>query len=182
MGAKTLLTFEEFERLPDQPGKRELLKGELVELPPAKYRHNKLAELILERVKAAVRAAHARGLAADLGESYREMGYQLERDSYVQPDASVTHAGQTVTPNDYLWGAPAIAIEVISPSNTAQDIDFKIQLYFEFGACEAWVVHPKTGHVVVHTAQGLRKITAGELLTTPLIPGLQISVGDILAD
>jgi len=35
MGATTTrLTFEEFERLPEQPGKRELLKGELIEVPP----------------------------------------------------------------------------------------------------------------------------------------------------
>jgi len=35
MGATTkLLTFEEFEQLPDAPGKRELLDGELIEWPP----------------------------------------------------------------------------------------------------------------------------------------------------
>lgn len=39
MGApRTSLSFEEFEQLPDQPGKRELLKGELIELPPAEFR------------------------------------------------------------------------------------------------------------------------------------------------
>ena len=41
MGTTTsLLTFEEFERLPDQPGKRELLKGELIDGPPAEEKHN----------------------------------------------------------------------------------------------------------------------------------------------
>ena len=42
----TLLTFEEFERLPDQPGKRELLEGELIELPPAELIHNRIAHRI----------------------------------------------------------------------------------------------------------------------------------------
>ena len=37
MGVSTsLLTFEEFEQLPDDPGKLELLDGELIRLPPAK--------------------------------------------------------------------------------------------------------------------------------------------------
>ena len=37
MGTTTsLMTFEDFERLPEEPGKRELLKGELIELQPAK--------------------------------------------------------------------------------------------------------------------------------------------------
>jgi hypothetical protein len=36
MGTTTsLLTFEEFERLPDEPGKLELLHGELFHVPPA---------------------------------------------------------------------------------------------------------------------------------------------------
>lgn len=43
------------------------------------------------------------------------MGYRLA-DSWVQPDVSVTNEGQTV--GKYLEGAPAIAIEVVSPSNT----------------------------------------------------------------
>ena len=40
------MTFEEFERLPDQPGKRELLEGELSELPPAELEHNNIAHQI----------------------------------------------------------------------------------------------------------------------------------------
>jgi hypothetical protein len=35
MGAVgTLLTFEQFEQLPDKDGRRELLEGELIEVPP----------------------------------------------------------------------------------------------------------------------------------------------------
>ena len=40
------LTFGEFERLPDEPGKLELLRGELIDLPPAKRRHNETADRI----------------------------------------------------------------------------------------------------------------------------------------
>jgi Uma2 family endonuclease len=43
---KTLLTFEEFEQLPDQPGKRELVRGELIEMPPAESKHNRRAHRI----------------------------------------------------------------------------------------------------------------------------------------
>ena len=38
MGATTVhLSFEQFEALPDTPGKQELLEGELIELPPCDY-------------------------------------------------------------------------------------------------------------------------------------------------
>ncbi len=110
----TLLSFDEFERLPDRPGKRELLGGEVIELPLAGFEHNEIADRICDRLKAAVKEAHARGEGAELGRVYQELGYKLGTGC-LQPDVSVTHAGQSV--HKYLEGAPAIAIEVVSPSN-----------------------------------------------------------------
>jgi Uma2 family endonuclease len=60
---KTLLTFEEFEQLPDQPGKQELVRGELIELPPAEYKHHLVADRIYDGLKAALRQAQSRGEA-----------------------------------------------------------------------------------------------------------------------
>ena len=45
------MQFAEFERLPDHPGKRELLRGALIELPPAKQKHNQIAERIYLRLR-----------------------------------------------------------------------------------------------------------------------------------
>src|SRR5262245_27584029 len=92
--ATKLLTFEEFERLPDQPGKRELLERDLIELPPAELQHNRISHRIYKMLDAAVTAAHARCDAAELGEVYIEMGYKLSSNAYVQPDVSVTHRAQ----------------------------------------------------------------------------------------
>jgi Uma2 family endonuclease len=181
MGTTTtaLMTFEEFEALPDQPGKRELLKGELIELPVAEFKHNAISHRIFRPLDAALAAARARGEAAELGEVYIEMGYKLAGDGYVQPDVSVTHAGQPT--EKYLGGAPAIAIEVVSPSNTAELLDIKTQLYFEFGAREVWIVYPKTKHVMVHLEGSIRKFGEHESVTTPLLPGFELSVRAMLA-
>ena len=172
------LTFEEFEQLPDQPGKRELLKGELIELPPAKLRHTRTAYRIEGRLKSALRKAHARGEAADLGEVCHEMGYKLAQDTYVQPGVSITHAGQPE--DEYYLGAPAIAIEVISPRNTAEEIKVKTRLYFQYGAREVWRFHPKTREVVVHFPGRSFELSEHDTLTTPLLPGLTLPVREIL--
>src|SRR5437016_12962536 len=119
--ATKLLTFKEFERLPDQPGKQELLEGELIELPSAELDHNRVSHRIFKPLDAAVSAAHARGEAAELGEVYMETGYKLSGKSYVQPDVSVTHAAQPE--GKYFGDAPAIAVEVISPSNRADEME-----------------------------------------------------------
>ena len=47
----TLLTFEEFEQLPSEPGKTELLDGELIQLPPAKKKHMKIIHRFLYTLK-----------------------------------------------------------------------------------------------------------------------------------
>jgi Uma2 family endonuclease len=69
MDVRTLLTFEQFEQLPDQPGKRELLRGELIELPPAKLKHNRTAHRFYEVLKPALAKTEKprRGLGARRG-------------------------------------------------------------------------------------------------------------------
>ena len=119
---KTLLTFEEFEQLPDQPGKQELVRGELIELPPADLKHNRISHRIYHGLKAALEQAHTRGEASEIwAKSSTRWDTCCSGKSWLQPDVSVTHAGQTE--GKYLEGAPAIAIEVISPGNTAKRID-----------------------------------------------------------
>jgi Uma2 family endonuclease len=179
MGATTtLLTFEEFERLPDQPGKRELLKGELIELPPAEMKHDRIVRRVFLRLHAALAEAHERGTAQDVGEVCVESGYRLSANAWVIPDVSITHAGQAE--DRYLQDSPAIAIEVVSPGNTAEDLDLKTTLYFQHGAREVWHVYQKTRHVEIHIPGSARKIGADQVVTTPLVPGFAMPVAEIL--
>ena len=177
---KTLLTFEEFEQLPDQPGKQELVRGELIEMPPADLKHNRISHRIYKRLDAAIEQAHARGEARDLGEAFHEMGYLLPGECWLQPDVSVTHAGQSEA--KYLVNAPAIAIEVISPSNTAKRIDAKAELYFQFGAREVWRFLPKKKQVMIQVPGGAQVIGEDAVITTPLLPGLALTVKEIFGD
>jgi Uma2 family endonuclease len=177
---KTLLTFEEFEQLPDQPGKQELVRGELIETPPADLKHNRISHRIYNRLDAAIEQAHARGEARDLGEAFIEMGYLLPGECGLQPDVSVTCAGQAE--GKYFDGAPAIAIEVISPSNTAEQIDAKAELYFQFGAGEVWRFFPKTKHVMIQVPGSARVIGEDAVITTPLLPGLTVAVKELFGD
>jgi Uma2 family endonuclease len=181
MGAtKTLLTFEEFEQLPDQPGKRELLKGELLELPPAEFRHHDVSQRLFLQIHAALEAAHASGQAGELGLVRMEVGYKLARDIYVQPDVSITHAGQPV--DRFLLGAPAIAIEVISPGNTVKAMRRKTELYFQHGAREVWRIDPSRKGVIVNLPDRSYELSEDETLTTALLPGFALSVREILGE
>ena len=177
MATTTVLTWEEFLRLPDQPGKQELVKGELIELPSAKDRHHNISELIRDSLKGALEQAHARGEAQRLGRAHHEKGYRLGRRTWLQPDVSVTHAGQTA--GDYMQGSPAIAIEVVSPANTPRALAAKTALYFEFGALEVWHFSPDEGHAVMQIA-GAEPVIVRDFVTTPLLPGFALNLQEIL--
>src|SRR5271154_2745176 len=131
MGAvKTLFTFEEFERMEFRPGKQELIHGELIELPPPEIKHQRISRRIFKPLDAAMEEAQARGEVIHLGETCYEVGCKFPDDTYLIPDVSVTHAKQAE--DKYLQGAPAIVVEILSPSNTAKLMDAKMKIYFEF--------------------------------------------------
>lgn len=175
------LTFDEFERLPihEQPGKRELLDGELTELPPADLEHADFSEEIFFQLRQALAAAHLRGEATELGKVHHEAGYKLSGSAYVQPDVSVTRAGQAHA--KYLHDAPAIAIEVISPSNTAEQMEKKVGLYFRYGAREVWHVYRNPVHIVVHLPDRTSRTVLEGSLTTALLPSFELGLADLAA-
>jgi len=80
------------------------------------------------------------------------MGYKIGRspDSWLIPDVSVTHPGQPG--DDYYEGAPLIAIEIMSESNTPGKIDRKIEKYLANGGQEVWVFYSETRRVLTHFA------------------------------
>jgi Uma2 family endonuclease len=178
MGAvKTLFTFEEFERMEFRPGKQELIHGELIELPPPELRHQKISHRIFNPLNAAVELARSRGEAIRLGVTYHETGYKFPGNSYLIPDVSVTHAGRTE--GKYLEGAPAIVVEILSPSNTAQLMDAKLKVYFEFGALEVWHVNQRERNFAIYYLGGSSLLLEDGVVTTPLIPGFSLRIPDI---
>jgi Uma2 family endonuclease len=138
MSTTTRMTFAEFEKLSNGPGKQELLNGELIELPPAKWSHTGLVMRV------------ALFLAKVTGESRVkvEAGYRIG-DGWLVPDVSVSWPDQKVV-GGYAVESPMIAIEIASPSNTDAQIDEKTVAYLENGAAEVWIFYPKTRSMMVH--------------------------------
>ena len=151
--AVALVTFEDLERMPDEPGKTELLDGEVIQMPPAILPHNRLAKQLFLRLYPLVESLRAGGAAPQLGEVEFEMGYKIggQPDSWLVPDVSIAYRDQAAS-DKYYEGAPLIAIEIVSQSNTARYVDRKIKKYLANGSQEAWVFYPKTRRVLTHFA------------------------------
>jgi Uma2 family endonuclease len=107
-----------------------------------------------------------------------EMGYRIG-EGWFQPDVSISHPEQQVA-NDYYSGAPLLAIEILSPGNTAAQPDRKLALYFEDGAAEVWVVNPphRTMTVYQRTQTAVSMITVQNLYTSQLL-GVAVELSNL---
>jgi Uma2 family endonuclease len=173
MRARTLETFEQFEQFHDDGLKHELLEGEHIAVPPANYKHNTISHNLLWLLNSYVKEHQ-------LGDVRIEAGFKLGANNWLQPDVSFirTAHSQRPQPRGYIEGAPAIAIEVISESNTPAKLDRKMKLFFAYGSEEVWTVFPDTREIRISTPDGRREILSDELTT---LPGWSVPVSAIFA-
>jgi len=76
--------------------------------------------------------------------------------------------------------APDIAVEVVSPSESAVDLRRKIRDYLRGGSKEVWVVDRSNGEVLVHTSVNIRVLQGTDVLDSPLLPGFRARVADLV--
>jgi len=77
-------------------------------------------------------------------------------------------------------GAPALAVEVVSPTNSAQDMAKKTQQYLNAGCRLVWIVYPSLRMVEIHSPSGTRQVREPELLEAgDLLPGFSLSLSYI---
>jgi Uma2 family endonuclease len=174
-----LLTFEEFERMPDEPGKLELLQGELIRMPPLKRKHMNTAQRLFRLLDRMVEELRRGRPELGLGDVYIEMGYRMGSDpgTWLVPDVSITHAGQTG--DDYYEGAPLAAIEVASESQSAAHLEAKAEMYLSRGSREVWLVFPKTRRVWICRAGASTIEVRESAIRSEVLPGAEIRFEDI---
>lgn len=76
---------------------------------------------------------------------------------------------------------PDLAVEVLSPSNTPQEMADKLADYFQSGTRLVWLIDPATKSAEVHTATDQKQVVPpdGVLTGEPVLPGLEIRLADI---
>ena len=97
---------------------------------------------------------------------------------------SARSAFQATDEDGYFQGAPELAIEVISPSETGADIQRKVTLLLAAGSQAVWVIYPKTKTVQVNLPDGT-SFTRGmkDSLSAPfLLAGWEFPVAKLFKD
>jgi Uma2 family endonuclease len=106
-------------------------------------------------------------------------------DTVVQPDIMVICDKDKLGPEG-CRGAPDLVIEILSPSNTAIEMERKLKLYQEAGVKEYWVVDPENNGLTVYRFQESAILTytlkRDSSVTVGIFPDLNINLKQVFAE
>jgi Uma2 family endonuclease len=142
-----LMTAEELLALPDDV-RAELVDGVLVMVPPAGAEHGAINVQLIAILHPWVTS---RGLG-QLFDSSTAFILRRRPDLVRAPDVAFVAAARVPRPipKGGLELAPDLAVEVLSPSNTAAEINRKLGDYFGHGSRVVWIVDPDDRTVMVY--------------------------------
>jgi len=177
MATTTLVTSEQYLAMPDEfdpSGNRikdELIGGEIVRMPPPSRIHdlikNKINEILIFYL-------HARP-GVEL-QSLVEIGTGISKLDVFVPDVSVIRRDRLSREGRLFQGAPDIAIEIVSPHDTAKHLKRKVDAYLQGGSKSVWVVYPDAKSVEVHSSDSMREFKGNQTIEDPLLPGFSAPV------
>ena len=159
----------------------EVVNGRFVEQPPMGAYQNQIASTLFLALANHVNQHR-------LGRVVAEMLHLLDHASKLQrrPDISFVSfdrwAEDRRVSDTAAWDVvPDLAIEVVSPSNSVQDINDKLIDYFRSGVRSVWVIHPKPQWVYLY--ESLKRITifeANDVLSgSTMLPEFRIRVSEL---
>jgi Uma2 family endonuclease len=187
--AERLMTTEELLAMPDDGVERWLIRGQLREkrgedVTRRNRWHGRMKARIAQRLGAWLdRQPEPRG-EVYLG----EIGCRLRRDpdstpgidvAYVSHDVAVRESDETA----FIDGVPILAVEILSPSTTVEEIEEKLDEYIAAGVPLVWVVNVHFRTVTVHRPGAPPEMfnDTQQLSAEPHLPGFVVPVAKIFA-
>ncbi|HWM91590.1 MAG TPA: Uma2 family endonuclease [Thermoanaerobaculia bacterium] len=175
------LTYEDYVLFPEDGQRHEIIDGEHYVSPAPIPKHQKASMRLSIRVGGFVEIH-------ELGEVYAApIDVLLSRHDVLQPDLLfISNERAAILKDKNIQGAPDLVIEILSESTRKLDEDLKLGRYELLGVREYWIVDPREEQAYVYRVQGegFRMVAelsaeAGDVLTTPLLPGLEIPLREL---
>jgi len=178
------LTYEDYVRIPDDGRRHEIIDGEHYVTAAPFIPHQALSFELSARFRNYLRRRRVgRAFAAPTD-------VLLSEHDVVQPDLLFVSKERTgIIDRKNVKGAPDLIVEILSESTRKYDGDLKLDLYDRYDVLEYWIFDPERRNVQVYrrAAQGLRLLAdlsaaAGDVLTSPLLPGFSLPLAEIFED
>jgi Uma2 family endonuclease len=168
--------------MPNDGSRYELIEGELHQMTPAGFAHGFVISELHGRLWNYI---GERKLGVLTG---AETGYVIGRnpDTVLAADIAFVRQSRIAElgfPNEYFSEAPALVVEVVSPGDTAEEVDGKMRRWLSAGVELVWVPYPRGRTVTVYRSlDDIHVLTAGDSLDGgDVIPGFSVRVGDLFA-
>jgi len=182
MSIATLVSAEQFLRMPNDGCRYDLIAGEIRKTSPTGWKHGDMESRLDRRLSQFVEERRL-GLVIT-GDS----GFLLARDpdTVLCPDIAFVRKDRLPAqpPDEAFWqGPPDLAVEVASPGDTLREIDEKAKAWLDAGAALVWIVNPAWRTVTVYrSATDIQTLTAPADLTAPdLLPGFRCPIAELFA-
>jgi Uma2 family endonuclease len=176
------MTADELLRMPEDGSRYELLEGELHQMSPPGFQHGVVGEDLASRLTEFVRKNSLGRVTS------AETGFLLthDPDTVRAPDIAFVSKEQLDrcgVPVGYFPEAPALAVEVVSPGDTAEEVDSKVRCWLAAGTQLAWVVYPGGRSVTVYRSlDEIHVLTEKDQLTgNSVVPGFACAVADLFS-
>ena len=177
-------TEAEIEALPGDGYLHEVVNGELVMSPKNNFLHENIFSrlyLALAEYNRQHRLGVVRGSSA--GFWMRNRNCRAPDISFI-PKARLEQLDFRPNARRFFPGAPDLAVEILSPSNTRAEIDERLKDFFASGTQIAWVIDPEQESVeVCHSPTDRKLLGPGAALEgEQLLPGFRFLVADLFKD
>ncbi|HKI05648.1 MAG TPA: Uma2 family endonuclease [Thermoanaerobaculia bacterium] len=175
------LTYDDYARIPDDGKRHEIIDGELYVTPSPFRPHQGFSIELGSRLHLFVKSRR-------LGRVYAAaFDVILSEHDIVQPDLMfISNERAGIVTETNIQGAPDLVVEILSESTRRRDEGIKLHLYERSGVLEYWMFNTsrRTTRVYRQTPEGLRLVAelsaeAGDVLTTPLLPGLELPLSEL---
>ena len=182
-GAGVKLTYEDFLLFPDDGKRHELIDGEHYVTPSPTTKHQRVSGNLPWLLRSYLQE-HPIGQIY-----YAPLDTVFSDFDVVEPDLLYmsTARATAILTAQHVKGSPELVVEIGSPSTRGRDETIKRRLYERFAVSEYWVVDPELDLVRVYRrdagslfARPIElSLERGDVLTTPLLPGLELPLLDI---
>jgi Uma2 family endonuclease len=182
----TIWSDREFMALADDGNRYEIINGELINMGNSGMEHGNIGIFLGGLIEIFVRQ-HNLGVTCDSSTAFKLKAENKRFSSRCVPPPDISFVskerlvGLKRLPKGFFEGAPDLVVEIISPGNTFEEIQNKIEEYFESGTKLLWVIHPDGKYVLVyHSPQPELLLRSNDVLSgEEIILNFQILVGDL---
>ncbi len=179
--SKKLYTIEEFMSLPKSDQRQELVEGELFDMPPTGDEHGRIADELYAELRNFVKSRN-------LGRVWFTTGFVIDpttpKPTVRAPDVAFIKAERVPAPGKGPVPVPPdLAVEVISPSDEAGDINKKLTQYQKAGIPLIWLIYPAKQQVHVYRLSNSQTFdTLGindELDGETVVPSFKLAISQL---